>query len=951
MRKLLAALCLVTAFSTERAFALERLQRKFDLERGLPFSEVNSVKQDRRGFIWIATGGGLYRYDGVELRGWPRDSFRPLARGLATGPAGEVMFLGYTGTLHEVSGDGIRPVSGPSGKPATALCPPVWDADGNFWVATATRLSLRTPLGEWRDLPLTTFGPVGGYFVDRSEDGALLVITDHDLWRVDRSLHATRLASAEGIQKALVRADGSALLLLPGRVVEVKDQGVRELFRFPGRPIDMLRRGRALWVGTDSNLLTWTPGRPPEILGPAQNVPSGGPLLVDREGSLWVGTYRGLLQLPAPDTVAWSNAEGMVINGARRLAAAPEGIWVDGWGGLTLLRRSQDSWKPERISGTGTSALCAGADGALWAGYHDRFLEHRDGRFLSVARPGLEINQDCSTGREGRVWMLSNLGLFLAAGGPGSRELRPVTGPADARASDADSRVLEDSSGRLWIALGEEICRADAGEVASRRPAGWACSKAEGAGRITGLAEIAPGVLWAATLEAGVYRLTQTGRWAPIAGSRALPTRVVRRLRPSPSGGGWIISYGTILRAVDRPGSPEGWEIVERPSAWHGLMISDAEDILEEASGDLWITTLAGVVHIPSAVRRAVPPVPTVELVDVLVDGEPLPWRQGVSLPYRRNRIELRFAGLSYRDPSLLRYQVRLRGDAPWRDASSRPYFQFVDLPPGKYRAEVRASLDGKRWSPLPARLTFAVLPPFWRTAWFLSLVALLLAGAAYALYRLRLAQLLRLERVRTRIAADLHDDIGASLSRIALQSELLRRGTPASPDSDRLLGEIGASARSLVDAMSDIVWSIDPRRDDLASLIARVRRFALDLAEPKGITLELRTPPGAEKVKLAPEQRRHLYLLLKEAVNNVAKHAGCRNLGISLTHEGSRLRAEVKDDGTGFVDHGMAASDGHGLTNMRSRATQMGGTLEVRSSPGAGTVLSLTIPLHGADA
>jgi signal transduction histidine kinase len=211
-------------------------------------------------------------------------------------------------------------------------------------------------------------------------------------------------------------------------------------------------------------------------------------------------------------------------------------------------------------------------------------------------------------------------------------------------------------------------------------------------------------------------------------------------------------------------------------------MVSDAEDILEEASGDLWIATLAGVVHIPSEVRRAVPPVPAVELVDVLVDGEPLPRRQGVSLPYRRNRIELRFAGLSYRDPSLLRYQVRLRGDAPWRDASSRPYFQFVDLPPGKYHAEVRASLDGKEWSPLPARLTFAVLPPFWRTAWFLSVVALLLAAAAYALYRLRLAQLLRLERVRTRIAADLHDDIGASLSRIALQSELLRRGTAPIP-------------------------------------------------------------------------------------------------------------------------------------------------------------------------
>jgi signal transduction histidine kinase len=251
--------------------------------------------------------------------------------------------------------------------------------------------------------------------------------------------------------------------------------------------------------------------------------------------------------------------------------------------------------------------------------------------------------------------------------------------------------------------------------------------------------------------------------------------------------------------------------------------------------------------------------------------------------------------------------------------------------------------------------LTFAILPPFWRTARFVSLVALALSAGVYCLYRFRLAQLLRLERVRTRIAADLHDDIGASLSRIALQSELLRRGTSGDPpDSDRLLTEIGQSARSLVDSMSDIVWSIDPRRDDLASLTARVRQFALGLTEPKGIALEFRTPPGAEKVKLAPEQRRHLYLVLKEAVNNVAKHAGCRNLGISLSHEGNRLRAEVKDDGAGFTLPGAVAHGsrgGHGLLNMRSRAEQMGGTLEVRSTPGTGTVLSLSIPLHGADA
>ena len=354
-------------------------------------------------------------------------------------------------------------------------------------------------------------------------------------------------------------------------------------------------------------------------------------------------------------------------------------------------------------------------------------------------------------------------------------------------------------------------------------------------------------------------------------------------------------------------------------------------------------------------VRRAARPVPPVELVDVLVDGRPITWRGGLSLPYRRNRVELRFAGLSYRDPSLIRYQVRLRSDALWQDASARPYFQFVDLPPGTYHAQIRASLDGIRWSEKPAGLSFAVLPPFWRTWWFLSLAGALIASGAYALYRYRVAQLLRLERMLTRIAADLHDDIGSSLSRIAIQSDLVRRpSTLPARDAERLLSDIGESARSLVDSMSDIVWSIDPRRDDLESLAARVRQFALGILEPLGVTLDLGVPDGAARVRLAPEQRRHLYLILKEAINNAARHAGCRNVSIGLRIEAGRLHVEVRDDGRGFEAAGAEARGsgeelrgGHGLGSMKTRATLLGGSLAVASAPGEGTTLRLACPVE----
>jgi signal transduction histidine kinase len=161
---------------------------------------------------------------------------------------------------------------------------------------------------------------------------------------------------------------------------------------------------------------------------------------------------------------------------------------------------------------------------------------------------------------------------------------------------------------------------------------------------------------------------------------------------------------------------------------------------------------------------------------------------------------------------------------------------------------------------------------------------------------------------------------------------------------------------------MSDIVWSIDPRRDDLASVIARVRQFALDLLEPQGIAFTVATPDGAERVRLGPEERRHLYLILKEAVNNIVKHSGASRATIAFAAEGPRLRVEVRDDGRGLSDAPAREAQappiasrprgprgGHGLENMAYRAAQMGGRLEIRPAPGGGTLIDLHLPLrHG---
>jgi signal transduction histidine kinase/ligand-binding sensor domain-containing protein len=961
VRRLLssALFTLLIALPAANLRAVERLQRRFGVDEGLPFSEIFSLAQDSRGFIWIATFGRLFRYDGIEMRPWPRSSPGAFNGWVVAGPNGEVLVTDHLFRLYRVGAEELDPVAGPDGSQAVVGWPPAWDGAGQLWIVSGGRIVIRSPEGTWRDYPLSRIGTETPRGVDSCEDGSMLVTTTGGLWRVSADLAAVRLAALPNVGRALLRPDGSAAVLMQdGRVLEIRDGVVRQLYDNDFRPIGIVQRGGTLWVSYDVGLAVLRPGEPPEWLGEAEDVPGGGVMLVDREGSLWLGTFRGLRQFPAPDTVAFGSA-------ARRLARTTEGIWVDSWAGLELMRREGTSYRTESIPNTITSAVCVGSDEALWAAARDRFLERRDGRFIEHPRPGLRWARDCAEGADGRVWMTTNLGLIVAEPDRVSTRgsvLHDVAWPTGMKGDTGGEVVVEEPTGRVWVAENERICRSDARTILGGGSRDWSCTTMKGSGGVADLEPLASGALWAATLHGGVERYEPAAdRWEAMPGSLQLPTTLVRRLRRSPSGGVWIISFGTIVRVVERPDTAEGWEIVERPAAWHGLMINDAEDILEDDSCDLWITTLAGVVHVPRDVRHSIPDPPRVELVDVLQDSARLDARGDLELPWRRNRIELRFAALSYRDPGRLRYQVRLHADDPWRDALGPPSFRFVDLPPGTYHAEVRASLDGVRWSETPAGLSFTVLPPFWRTWWFLSLALAALGAMAYALYRYRVAQLITLERMRTRIASDLHDDIGSSLSRIAIQSELIRRPGALRPeDSERLLTAIGDSARSLVDSMSDIVWSIDPSRDDLASLVSRVRQFSLDMLEPLGVTLALAVPDRALRVRLAPGLRRHLFLFLKEAVHNVAKHAACRNAAITLSVEGNRLSVEVRDDGRGF--DGAAASaaaapgsrrtrGGHGLPSMRARAGQIGGTLRVTSSPGGGTALSLTCPIERAGA
>lgn len=210
--------------------------------------------------------------------------------------------------------------------------------------------------------------------------------------------------------------------------------------------------------------------------------------------------------------------------------------------------------------------------------------------------------------------------------------------------------------------------------------------------------------------------------------------------------------------------------------------------------------------------------------------------------------------------------------------------------------------------------------------------------------YRYRVERLLELERVRTRIATDLHDDIGSSLSQISILSEVTqRRLTGADPEITEPLSNIASISRELVDSMSDIVWAINPARDRFADLARRMRRFATELLEARDIRLQFRSPADERDLPIDSSTRREIFLIFKESIHNIVRHSGCTAVEIDLRVTGSLLSLLIRDDGRGLP--ASQTHQGHGLASIRARTEAIGGSLELGSgSPG--TRIRLLVPL-----
>ncbi len=926
--------------------ATERLVNRFDTRHGLPVTQISSLAQDSRGFIWIGTLGGLVRFDGTEMKVWSHDRIPAEVSILGAGPGG-TLIVGTQGLLYELAGGKLVAVGGSEG-PVNTVTGAVFGEDGRLWIVADGVLRVRGRDGRLRVVPQSVFAGERLHDVRRGRQGELLVLSGVAVWefqpgpdRARRTDLADPIDATRGPDGALVALTYSGDV---GRVMDCAAGGTcRAVLELAARPIALARRGETIWASFDRYLAAVRPRQPNEILGLAEGIPSGGPLLVDAEGSLWLGTLRGLLHYPEPDTVAWSELDGLPSAHARYLSRDAEGLWVATWQGLGRLEATPAGWKGRREGIYHHTPLCRdGAGRLLVLNQPDGPLYVRiGGRFESRPIGVRDWLDGCSPAFDGGVWYAMDRHLLHigAGGGPIRAVVRPAVG-----SDEQDRAVLEDRRGTLWLGRGEYVCHSPVGGLVGNPAPAWSCDRLAGSWKIVTLAQTPKGRVWAGTQSGGVWHY-HAGRWDRFGSSASLASPTVRGLQAGSDGSIWLLGAGSVMRVRERDDPDEGWTPLERLTSFHGLTSEEAQSVVDGADGTVWIATNGGVIRVPSTARFAPMPPPRVELVSVLADGREVPDGEALSLPPGRNSLELRFAFLSFRDRSRLHVQTRVDAGQPWADAPAREAgVRFLNTAPGRYTVEVRASLDEIRWS-TPASFSFEA-----RQHWYLTWRALtlaMIAGVAllWAGHRMRVAVAMRLAEQRAGIAMDLHDELGAGLGAIGLLAGVASSRDVDDLDRRRLATTIADTAGELGAGLSDLVWALRAGPATLATLAAHLADRGSRLFPGPAPEFATDFPQAWPDDELPLRLNRNVLLICLEALRNAARHAHASHVGLRLAPERGHWILEVQDDGCGMgapAGSGGAAG-GHGLRNIRERAAEIGGAVEWTSRPGAGTSFRLT--------
>jgi ligand-binding sensor domain-containing protein/signal transduction histidine kinase len=969
------------------------LDRAWQTDDGMPDNGVVGVTQAPDGYLWVATGGGLVRFDGIRFQKSPQEEWRGSLRALHADGRGAIWLGLDRGRVVCLAPTGTRVFTVADGLPNLIAAVIVHDQAGAAWVGYASG----EDVARIQDGKVARFGTTNG--LPGSGPGWLATDTRGQVWfargsrvgQIQDGQFRAGLELKDPVTRIVAAKSGGLWLCAGGRLLHWNEgREPEERAALPpgisGTDVRALFEDHAgaIWVGTAAGgLLRWDGAEWTRVQTSHAEITC---LAEDREGDLWAGTKGGGLNRVRPRLLEVLGSEaGLPFESLRSVAQDASGaMWTTTASGA-LLRQQTNGWAIES-AGTnwpGGRATCMTADrqGGVWVGTEGAGLyQVRPGPVRNwQRRDGLASNfiRSLLVGTDGDLWIATDNTNRLHRLHDGT--LHPLNTPARVHALRT---MAQDAEGTIWLGSSWGDLLRVQGDAVVEHPATQLAHRVA----IRCLLATPDGSLWIGYAGAGLGHL-KSGHYTRLTSAEGLAEDQVTQMLEDNSGRLWFagphgfsrISQAELLNFCEGR--------AQRVHAIHygmGEAVSSPQAVCDfcpgacrSRDGRLWFATRKGLALVHTENLRDNREPPPVFIERAAVDGRIVAWHDsrwltrearariarsstsetGPRILPSHHRIDFEFTAPSLPAPENVRFRYRLEGfDEDWTEVGTPRTATYSRLPAGRYRFRVLACNNTGVWNDAGATLDFTVAPFFWQTWWFrfglISGVALLVGGTVRYWSQRRLRRELELmkhrealEKERARIARDLHDDLGSRLTEINFIGGFSEAAEAEPAELRARFDNIVERTQRMTRSLDEIVWAVNPANDTLKATANYLCSRAQESLRAGNVRCRLAVAEDLPELPLPSEARHNLLLAVFEAVTNAMKHAEASEVLLRFAVQGENLVIRVEDNGKGF-DPTVARDGRNGLVNMRRRCRELGGECVIESTAGNGAAVQLMLPL-----
>lgn len=959
-------------------------QHRFDTlntDTGLPQNSVSWILQTRDGFLWLTTNDGLVRYDGVHFKIFNAGNRKDLKSSRFS-----VLFEDQDGTLWIITEDSklikyqndlFTTYSTQDGLPSNRVLR-IRDEDGVLIVDTSAGLAC------WKDGKFVPVSPALTHpysgFGSPVRPGVVWYFDQTGFHRVENG-HVTAHALVSGIVISdikFIHEDRNGELwvgLSTTQVMRFKDGKFTYYSKKDGMPEGRVnrilddRQGN-IWFGlANGGLVRFKDNRFTRYTT-ADGLAGDSIIYIyeDREGILWIGTATGLSRLRDTIITSYSTEDGLSANNTYPVYQDPEGnIWIGSWTGLTKYRDGVFTKVGQQygLAEALVTALRMDSEGGFWVGmFGGGARRFKDGKLVSSyhIKDGFPSNivRAIYEDHHGIIWFGTSEGLAKLKDG-----ILSVYTTKDGLAGNAVNVIFEDSRSNLWIGTQTGLSRFRDGLFETYSQIDSLSDHI-----VRAIYEDSEGIIWIGTYDQGLTRI-KDGKFTSYKMKEGLFNNGVFQILEDARENFWISCNLGIYR-ISRKELTDYAEgrvksITSVPYGKRdGMLSSECNGGVQPAGvktldGKLWFPTQAGVVAVdPDAVPVSTQP-PPVMIEEFLINNEPVAFGEVVKISPGTENFEIHYTGLSFIMSERIGFKYKLEGlDTDWVDAGTRRVAYYSHVPPGNYTFRVIAANRDGVWNLEGASVPIRIIPPFWRTWWFVSLALLTFVALVWASFRLRIARLEKerraqeafsqqlinsQERERQRIAAELHDSLGQHLLIIKNSALLGINALNGHSQGKEQLNDISETASQAIDEVREISYNLRPYQLDDLGLTKAIEYIIRKVASSS----EIRFSSEMDRIDnmFSPEAEINIYRVVQESLNNIVKHSRARNAKISIARNARHVDITIQDDGRGLDTE--KTNGGFGLKGISERARMLGAKYVIHSVAGQGTTITLNLEAQDA--